>query len=242
MIHVAAILSILLLALPAFAQVDCNEGMEPIDRDAPSRMGALEFTRTVAAKEALLAKAFATFGYKVEVSVQTVQGDTVDGEFHQTFDVGFHDTGTRVVKPAMPAVNTLGRFQLSAKDVDAFVKAPPFALTSDVLAEKDAVYSGRQRLDDHNASVFDMLPRNDQAPLRGFIGRVWVWAGRSAVLRSCGRAAAYPIGPMRYEVRRAQVGEENWFPVLMRADENLHPDDNSVHVRVNVRYSDYKAR
>jgi hypothetical protein len=242
MIHVAAILSVLLLALPAFAQVDCNEGMESIDRDAPSRMGALEFTRTVAAKEAMLAKAFATFGYKVGVSVQTVRGDTVDGEFHQAFDVGFDDTGTRVTKPAEPAVNTLSRLALSTKDVDTYVRTPWFALTSDVLAEKDAVYSGRQRLDGHNASVFDMLPRNDQAPLRGFIGRVWVWASRSAVLRSCGRFAGSPIGPMRYEIRRAQVGEDNWFPALIRADETLHPDDNPVHVRVSVRYSNYKAR
>jgi hypothetical protein len=242
MINAAAFFSILLLALPAFAQVDCNEGMQPIDRDAPSRLSVLEFTRAVATKEAALAKAFAMFGYKVELSVQTIQGNAVDGEFRQAFNVSFDDTGTRAAKPVEPAANTLSRLRLAPKDVDTFVTTPPFALTSDVLAEKDAVYSGRQRIGDHNASVFDLLPRNDQAPLRGFVGRVWVWAGRSAVLRSCGRAATYPIGSMRYEIRREQVGDENWFPVQMRADEDLHPDDSPVHVRVNVKYSDYKAR
>lgn len=242
MIHVAVLVFMLLLALPAFAQVDCNDGTEPIDRDAPSRMSPLEFTRTVAAKEAILARTFSSFGYKVEVSVQTVQGDSVDGDFHQSFDVGFGTTGTRVAKPVEPAVNTLKRLQIPTRDIDTFVTAPPFALAPDMLAEKDAVYSGRQKLGNYNASVFDLLPRNDQAPLRGFIGRVWVSAGRAAVLRSCGRAAAYPIGPMRYEIRRDQVGEENWFPVLIRADEDLHQDDTPVHVRVNVKYSDYKAR
>lgn len=242
MMHAVTFLSLLFLALPAVAQVDCNEGMEPIDRDAPSRMSAPEFTRTVSAKEAALAKAFANYGYKVDVSVETVRGDAIDGAYRQTFNVGFDDTGTRVTKPVDPAVNTLSRLQLTRKDIDALVTAPPFALTSDVLAEKDVVYSGRQRFDAHNASVFDLLPRNEQAPLRGFVGRVWVWAGKAAVLRSCGRSAAYPVGPIRYEIRREQVDEDNWFPVLMRADEDLHPGDNPVRIRVNVEYSDYKAR
>ena len=242
MTPIAVLVSVLLLALPAFAQVDCNQGLEPIDRDASSQMSALEFTQSIAAKEATLAKAFTTFGYRVDVGIQTLQGDTVDGDFHQISEVSFDNVGTRGAKAVEPPVNTLKRLQLSAKDIDAFVMAPPFALTSDVMAEKDVVYSGRQRMADHNPSVFDLLPRNDQAPLRGFIGRVWVRAFKGGVLRTCGRAAAYPIGPMRYEIRREQVGEDNWFPVLIRADENVRPDDNPVHVRVTVKYSNYKAR
>jgi len=242
MTHIAVLVSLLLLALPAFAQVDCNEGLEPIDRDASSPMSALEFTRSIAAKEATLAKAFTTFGYRVEIGIKTLQGDTVDGDFHQTSDVDFDNAGARTAKAVEPKVNTLSRLQLSDKDIDAFVMAPPFALTADVMAEKDVVYSGRQRMADHNPSVFDLLPRNDQAPLRGFIGRVWVRAVRGGVLRTCGRAAAYPIGPMRYEIRREQVGEDNWFPVLIRADEDVRLGDNAVHVRVNVKYANYKTR
>ncbi|WIM13962.1 hypothetical protein [Enhydrobacter sp.] len=242
MIPVAAFLSFLLLALPAFAQIHCSDGMGPIDRDAPAPMSAFEFTQAVAAKEVTLAKAFAKFAYRVEVSVQTVKEGAVDGDFHQVADVGFDDTGARVAKPADPAVDTLSRFKLSKRDVDTFVSAPPFALTPDVLAEKDAVYSGRQQIGDYSPSVFDLLPRNDQAPLHGFVGRVWVWPGKSAVLRSCGRSTAYPIAPMRYEIRRERVGEENWFPALIRADEDVRTDDNPVHLRVNVKYSGYKAR
>ena len=37
MIPAAVFLSFLLLTLPAVAQVNCNEGMEPIDRDAPGK-------------------------------------------------------------------------------------------------------------------------------------------------------------------------------------------------------------
>jgi hypothetical protein len=242
MIPAAVFLSFQLLTLPAVAQVNCNEGMEPIDRDAPSSMSAFEFTHAVADKEVTLAKALAKFGYRVEVNVQTVMDDSVDGEFRQTFDVLFDDNGARAAKPVDAATNTLSRFKLSSKDVDTLVSAPPFALTPDVLAEKDAENSGRQQIGQYSPSVFDLLPRNDQAPLHGFIGRVWVWPSKSAVLRSCGRSTAYPIAPMRYEIRRQRVGEEYWFPASIRADENVHSDGSPVHLRVNVEYSDYKAR
>ncbi len=242
MTPVAVFTSVLLLAAPALAQIDCNQGMPPIEKDAASSMSALDFTHAVSAKEAAFAKAFAGFGYTVEINVETLQGDAVDGAFHRTFVVASDASGARVAKPEGPATNTLTRLQLSEKDIGTLATAPPFALTSDVVAEKDAVYSGRQKLDDHKASVFDLLPRNDQAPLHGFIGRVWVWAGRSVVLKSCGRAAHFPIAPLRYEIRRGRVADENWFPVLMRANENVRIGDRAVHVRVNVKYSNYKVR
>jgi len=148
----------------------------------------------------------------------------------------------RTARPLSTPTNTLKRLALSDKDIDTFINAPPFALTADVLADKDAVYSGRQRMGDHNTSVFDMLPRNQQAPLRGFIGRTWVWARQESVLRTCGRSSAFPIAPLRYEVRRAQVANENWFPALIRADEEASIGDANVRVRVTVTYSNYKAR
>ncbi len=237
----ASFLIALLLAMPAFAQIDCSEGMEPIDNAATSPITPVEFTRAIAAREMLIAKAFATFGYTADIDIQTVQGDVVDGAFHRTSVVGFDPSAGRKVKTADPTTNTLTRLKLSDKDIDMLV-APPFAITTDNLAEKDVVYSGRQRLGEHNASVFDLLPRNEQAPLRGFIGRVWVWTRKNIILKTCGRSAAFPIGPLRYEVVRGQVDEENWFPVLIRADEDLRAGDNSVHVRVTGKYSNYKAR
>jgi hypothetical protein len=238
----AALFSVLLLATPAFAQVNCNEGLQPIDSDAVSPMSVPEFIHAIGAKETAFGKAFSGFGYTVDVSIQTLQGDAVDGEFHQVYSVAFDRAGTRTATPAGAATNTLVRLKPSDKDIDTFVTAPPFTLTSDILADKDAVYSGRQQVADHNASVFDLLPRNDQAPLRGFAGRTWVWAGESSVLKTCGRSSALPIAPMRYEIQRAQVGGENWFPALIRADEETRIGDNNVHLRVTVKYADYKAR
>jgi hypothetical protein len=243
----AAFPSLLLLFVSAFAplafaQVDCNEGMPPIDNSADSQMSAPDFLRSVAAKESAFAKAFSGFGYTADVSIQTLQGETVDGELHQVSTVAFDPAGMRIATARGTQTNTLSRLKLSTRDIANFVLAPPFALTTDAIAERDTVYSGRQQVGEHNASVFDPLPRNDVAPLRGFAGRAWVFVGQSAVLKTCGRSSNLPIGQIRYEVERVQVAGDNWFPALIRADETMRVGGEDVHVRVTVKYADYKAR
>jgi len=76
----------------------------------------------------------------------------------------------------------------------------------------------------------------------GFEGRAWVRAREDAVMRLCGRSSGSPIAPMRFEVVRALVDGQYWFPVLIRADEAAPIGDDKVHVRVTVKYSNYKAR
>src|SRR5258708_34797052 len=85
----------LLLAWPVAAQIKCSEGMEPIERDAESRMSAQDFIKEVATNETVFSKAFASYGYKLEVSVQTLDGDSVDGEYRRTSTIDFDAHGRR---------------------------------------------------------------------------------------------------------------------------------------------------
>jgi len=223
----------------ASAQVKCAEDLPPVDRDADSRMSAQDFVREVTAKEAEFAKALGNFGYTTEASVQTLTGDTVDGEFRQIATLGFDASGPRRVV-GDGAVNTLQRVKFADRDIEALRDA--FILTPGRIATGDIVYSGRQRVEPFNASLFDILPRDPSAEPRGFVGRVWVRASQDAVMRLCGRSSNTPIAPLRFEVVRELVAEQYWFPVLIRADEEAKIGDNSVRVRVTVKYSNYKAR
>src|SRR5262245_21793232 len=67
----------LLPAFPAAAQVKCTEGMETIEREAESRMSAQDFIKEVETNESVFTKAFAGYGYQLEVSIQTLTGETV---------------------------------------------------------------------------------------------------------------------------------------------------------------------
>jgi hypothetical protein len=231
---------LLALAAPAQAQVKCAEGLPPIDRDADSRMSAQDFVRSLSVKEGAFAKALGNYGYTVDANVETLAGDTVDGEYHQVSMLRFDANGLRR-EPILTTVNTLKRIKFSDRDVDALRDA--FTLTPDRISTGDIVYSGRQKVGEINAALFDVLPRNPSAEIRGFEGRAWVRAREDAVMRLCGRSSATPIAPMRFEVIRALVDEQYWFPVSIRADEEAQiGKDEKVHVRVTVTYSNYKSR
>jgi len=239
MLRVLPIIALaLIIAAPAVAQVKCGEDLPPIDRDADSRMSAQDFVRDVTAKEAAFAKALGNFGYTTEASVQTLSGDSVDGEFRQVSTLGFDANGPR--REVTDSLNTLQRIKFAERDLDALRDA--FTLTGDRIATGDIVYSGRQRIDPFNASLFDVLPRDPSAEPRGFVGRVWVRAREDAIMRLCGRSALTPIAPLRFEVVRTLVAEQYWFPMLIRADEEAKIDDDRVRVRVTVKYSNYKPR
>ena len=49
----------------------------------------------MAAKEGAFAKALGNYGYTAEATVETLDGDTVDGEFRQVSTLGFDASGPR---------------------------------------------------------------------------------------------------------------------------------------------------
>ena len=78
--------------------------------------------------------------------------------------------------------------------------------------------------------------------MRAFRGRAWVREIDGAIVKVCARSSAFPIAAMRFLEQRAEVGGQNWFPVLLRADEDAKIGDGTVRVRVTVKYSAYKPR
>src|SRR6185437_15697926 len=231
---------LLAFAAPAWAQVKCGENLPPVDRDAETRMTAQDFVRALSVKEGAFAKALGNYGYTVDATVETLAGDTVDGEYHQVSMLSFDASGPRR-EPILTTVNTLKRIKFADRDVEALRDA--FTLTPDRLSTGDIVYFGRQKVGEVNAALFDVLPRNPTAEIRGFEGRAWVRASADAVMRLCGRSNATPIAPMRFEVIRALVDDQYWFPTSIRADEEAQVGkDEKVHVRVTVTYSGYKSR
>jgi hypothetical protein len=231
---------LLALASPVRAQVKCGDDLPPIDRDAQTRMTAQDFIRALSVKEGAFAKALGNYAYTTDATVETLTGDTVDGEYHQVSMLSFDANGPRR-EPILTTVNTLKRIRFTDRDVEALRDA--FTLTPDRVSTGDIVYSGRQKVGEINAALFDVLPRNPTAEIRGFEGRAWVRAREDAVMRLCGRSNATPIAPMRFQVIRALVDDQYWFPTSIRADEEAQVGkDEKVHVRVTVTYSGYKSR
>src|SRR3569833_3246417 len=101
---------LLALAAPAWGQVKCADDLPPIDRDAETRMTAQDFVRALSVKEAAFSKALGNYGYTVDATVETLDGDTVDGEYHQNTKKS-NDANSPQHEPILTTVNTLKRIK-----------------------------------------------------------------------------------------------------------------------------------
>src|SRR6202162_5863166 len=120
------LLSCGLAAVPARAQ----EG--PLENTSPVGTTPEDIIKRFAAKETEFAKARDQYTYRQDVRVQTVDGSTVDGEYHEVFDVMFDDKGHRIENVVFAPQSSLeqGGLSLDQGDVQDFRNRLPFVLTS----------------------------------------------------------------------------------------------------------------
>src|SRR5262250_3015847 len=65
----------------------------PLENNPPKDITPDEIIKRFAEKETEFAKARDQYTYRQDVKVQTLDGDTVDGEYHEIFDITFDDQG-----------------------------------------------------------------------------------------------------------------------------------------------------
>ena len=162
------LLACALAALPALAQ----EG--PLENTPPKDTTPEEIIKRFAAKETEFAKARDQYTYRQDVKVQTVDGDTVDGEYHEVFDVLFDDKGHRIENVVFAPPSSLTKIFMSQEDFDGHPAPLPFVLTSEDLPEYNILYVGQQQEDELHCYVFDIAPKKIEGKKRYFQGRVWV--------------------------------------------------------------------
>src|ERR1700757_5538806 len=153
-----------LLALPALAQ----EG--PLVNAPPKDATPEEIIQRFAAKETEFAKARDQYTYRQDVKVQTVDGDTVDGEYHEVFDVMFDDKGHRIENVVFAPQSNLTKIFMSQEDFQDIPHRLPFVLTTDDLPEYNILYVGQQKEDELQCYVFDIAPKKIEGKKRYFQG------------------------------------------------------------------------
>jgi hypothetical protein len=240
------LLSILLAcslsAVTAFAQ----EG--PLDTAPPKDTTPEEIIKRFAAKETEFAKARDQYTYRQDVKVQTVDGDTVDGEYREVFDVMFNDKGQRIENVVFAPQSNLTKIYMSQEDMEDIRHKLPFVLTTEDLPQYNILYVGQQQEDELHCYVFDIAPRQIEGKKRYFQGRVWVDSGDFQIVKTYGKTVP--------DIRKKHGDEENlfpkfttwrqqidglyWFPVYTKADDELHFKAEDVHIKEIVKYEDYR--
>ena len=231
--------------LTAFALAD--EG--PLDKSEPKGITSEEIIKRFAAKEKEFKAARDQYTYRQDVKVQTIDGDTVDGEYHQVFDITFDDQGHKSKNVVFAPQATLSRIGMTQEDVDDIENRLPFVLTSDEIAEYNILYIGMQQEDELRCYVFDIAPKEIVGKKRYFQGRIWVDDTDFQVVKTYGKTVPdirkkkgnenlFPS----FTTWRQRIDGKYWFPVYTKADDTLHFSGGlgDVHIREVVKYQNYK--
>jgi len=235
-------LTLLACGLAARAQ----EG--PLETTPPQGTTPEEIIQRFAAKETEFAKAREQYTYRQDVKVETVDGETVDGEYREVFDVIFNDKGQRIENVVFAPSSSLTKIYMSQEDFEDIRHKLPFVLTTADLPEYNILYVGQQKEDELQCYVFDLAPKQIVGKKRYFQGRVWVDNHDFQIVKTYGKSVP-DIRPKhsdqenlfpKFTTWRQQIDGLYWFPVYTKADDELHFKTEDVHIVEIVKYEDYK--
>jgi hypothetical protein len=239
------LLALLALAWPAasFAQ-DRGEG--PLVKDEPKGITVDQIIQQFAAKEKDFKLAREKYTYRQTIKVQTLDGDTPDGEYQIVFDVLFDNKGKRIENVVFAPQASLQRISISPEDEQDFRTRLPFVLTSDEIPEYDILYAGQQKQDELNTYVFDIAPKRIEKDKRYFQGRIWVDDHDFQIVKTKGKTVPdihnkknenlFPA----FTTYREQIDGKYWFPTYTRAEDTLHFSNQDVKIREVIKYTNYK--
>jgi hypothetical protein len=246
----------LTLLIGGLAVVPASAQQGALDNTPPKGTTPDEIIKRFAAKETEFAKARDQYTYRQDVKVQTVDGETVDGEYHEVFDVIFDDKGKRIENVVFAPQSNLEKIYMSQEDFADIRHRLPFVLTTEDLPEYNILYVGQQQEDELHCYVFDIAPKKIEGKKRYFQGRVWVDDHDFQIVKTYGKTVpdicnGHPCNDVKkrgdqenlfpkFTTWRQQIDGLYWFPVYTKADDELHFKMQDVHIREIVKYEDYK--
>jgi hypothetical protein len=215
--------------------------------DKPPDMPVEQIIQKFGDRELEFKKERDNYTYTQTFVVQTIDYDgRPDGEYRMTSDILFTPEGKRYEKVINAPPDTLRRITLSQQDLDDLEHVQPFVLTSDELPKYDVTYAGREQLDELSTYVFDVKPKKIEKNQRYFQGRIWVDDKDLNIVKSDGKAVPDIIKRgnenifPRFETFRENIEGHYWFPTYTRSDDELHFSTGAIHMRMTVRYANYK--
>jgi hypothetical protein len=221
----------------------------PLDASQPKDITPDQIIQRFAAKEKEFKEAYDQYGYRESAKMETLDGNTVDGDFQEVFDVSFDDQGHRVKNVVFAPLPTLQRLVMTREDFDDLENGFPMVLTSDQINEYNVLYAGQQQEDELHCYVFDIAPKQIEKNKRYFQGRIWVDDHDFQIVKTYGQMVPETRAKKgrgqenlfpKFTTWREQVDGKYWFPTYTRADDTLHFSTSDVKLREIVKYSNYK--
>jgi hypothetical protein len=240
-------IGILSLSSSVFAFADQGEG--PLNPAKPTGITTEEIIQRFAAKEKDFKLAREHYTFRQSIKVQAMDGDTVKGEYVETFDVLTDDKGKRMENVVFAPQSSIeeGGLSITKEDLDDLRNKLPFVLTSDEVSEYAILYVGQQQQDELHTYVFDIAPKQIEKGKRYFQGRIWVDDHDFQIVKTNGKTVP-DIRKKRGEENlfpsfttwREQIDGKYWFPTYTRAEDTLKFQFGDVKIREIIKYMNYQ--
>src|SRR5215469_11748892 len=239
-------LGLLVLNLVSLAAAQRGEG--ELDSSPPQGITEQDIIQKFAAREKEFKIARENYAYRQSLTVQTLDGDQVNGEFKEIEDVLFDDKGHRMEHVVFAPQSTLVGISMTKEDYDDIRNRMPFVLTTDEIPEYQIIYVGKQRIDEIGTYVFDVAPKQIEKNKRYFQGRIWVDDRDFQIVKTYGKNVP-DLGVKKrgqenlfpnFTTWRDRVDGKYWFPVYTKVDDVLHFSTGDIHIKQIVKYTDYK--
>jgi hypothetical protein len=183
------------------------------------------------------------YTFTQDFDLQTLgAADSITGRFKRVSDIVYDDLGNRIEKITYFPPSTLTSMNITSQDMQDLAGVQPFALTTEDLPKYDISYIGKEKLDELNTYVFGVKPKQMVKGQRYFEGRIWVDDQDLQIVKVAGQGVPedennkYP----HFESYRENIDGRYWFPTYVYADDTLEFKRDSVHMRMTVRYTNYK--
>ncbi len=209
-----------------------------------------ELVRRFTQKEDEFLRASAAFIFRRTVRVQEFGDDgKVSGEFQVTTEPALASDGRRYEKIVEQPPSTLRRMPLAPEDLEILARIPGFPVTSEQLSKYELTYAGKQLVDEINTYMFRVKPRQLERTRAYFEGLLWVDDRDLVVVKTYGKwvteigDVSTPELPFTmFETYRQNIDGKYWFPAYTRSDDYLHQKAGELHVRLTIRWTDFKPQ
>ncbi|MEW6129683.1 MAG: hypothetical protein AB1757_21770 [Acidobacteriota bacterium] len=170
------------------------------------------------------------------------EAGSITGRYRRVSDIVFDNKSNRIEKITYFPQSTLTEINVTQADIQDIGGAQSFSLTTEDLPKYRITFIAKEKLDELNTYVFNVKPKEFRKGERYFDGKIWVDDIDLQIVKVAGQAVPedennqYP----HFETYRENVDEKYWFPTYVYADDTLEFKRFSVHVRMVVKFTNYK--
>jgi hypothetical protein len=215
-----------------------------------------EVVRQFTNKESELREVWKEYSYVQESRLQVLgPANTVSGEFYQVSEFVFNDAGKRIERIVRAPLSTLDQagLRMTQEDKNAFINLQPFALSAEDLPNYNVNFVGKEKVDELSTYVFDVTPkvmsntreleklRKQKIEGKYFLGRIWVDDQDLQIVKTQGKIVPeFEQRFPKFETYRENIDGQYWLPTYTYGDDTLEFDRFRVHVRMVIKYKNYR--